>query len=1018
MKFKTTVLCLLAAIASMKLAAQSNPIRLTSAETVSGIVNPGPFGASPEVVVSGDFNNDGNLDLLTIASGGRPNSVILLEGQGDGTFAPPVSVISGGFNGYPVTMLAGDFNKDGNLDFAFLLSNGSTFVYVYLGNGQGGFTANGSYAVGDLGNCQTCVHGLATADLRHIGRLDLVAVSTIPNTSEGAVYVLLNKGDGTFRPPVVYAANGVTSTSPYDVAIGDVNGDSKLDLVMSNQGPGGQYLSVLLGNGDGTFQAPLLDPANGAYSYSNTVALGDLNGDQKLDAVIATAQGATVLLGNGDGTFQAPVNVMAPSGAYTYADVVSLPDVNKDGKLDLVLSFQASEGGGTSDAATVMVFLGNGDGTFQPGRGFATQAWPSSIVLADFNKDGVLDFAAGSNGDDFGVTVALGNGDGTFQAGANYGYAQTWAQGFVSADFNGDGNLDVAFARDNGTINVFLGNSHGSLSPVAVTTSISGNYYVTGTLLSGNGALRADGMVAVDINGDGKMDLVATVDPPAGGTPTSFAVFLGNGNGTFGSATFYSTGDDSGIGSPIVADFNGDNKPDVLIPNNDGNLSLFLNQGNGSLGNPAIVGTDMNYYPLAGDFTGSGHQDVLLYGCPGSSSNALAVLPGNGDGTFGAPIPSGMGVCAIAAVAADFNNDHKLDLAVGGYQNGGAVQVLLGNGDGTFTSTYGPAQVSGTCANVGPYNLAAADLNMDGNLDLIVALAATSDGSGFAQWPCGGNLGVVVYSGNGDGTFSQNVADPPYAPFLVGPDSGGVLVADFNKDGMPDVAVLNGQAPNCCGDPNTFFTVLLNRTAAVGVSPDALTFAKQLAGTTSSVQTVVVTNNTNSAVNLSALAITGTGSADFRLSNYCPASLAAGRNCTLYVAFSPNDGGNLTAAITGAGGASVALSGLATQVGLSATKLNFGTVTVGQTSAAQSVTVTNTGNTTLDITQMKITGAEAADFFRAAGGTCGATLPASQSCAIPVRFRPQATGARSAYLQLTDNGGASPQYVALLGTGE
>jgi hypothetical protein len=244
-----------------------------------------------------------------------------------------------------------------------------------------------------------------------------------------------------------------------------------------------------------------------------------------------------------------------------------------------------------------------------------------------------------------------------------------------------------------------------------------------------------------------------------------------------------------------------------------------------------------------------------------------------------------------------------------------------------------------------------------------------------------------------------------------------VLVADFNNDGMPDVAVLNGQFPNCCGNPNTFFTVLLNRSAAVGVSPAALTFAKQLDGTTSHAQTVEVTNNTNSPLALGGIAITGADSADFQLTNDCPASLAAGRYCRLNVAFDPKVSGNLSAAITGAGSASVALSGLATQVKLSATALNFGTVTVGQTSAAQSVTVTNTGSTTLDFTQIKIIGTDARDFVLAAGGTCGATLLASQSCAVFVKFKPEATGALSAYLRFLDDGGASPQSVLLSGTG-
>jgi len=318
------------------------------------------------------------------------------------------------------------------------------------------------------------------------------------------------------------------------------------------------------------------------------------------------------------------------------------------------------------------------------------------------------------------------------------------------------------------------------------------------------------------------------------------------------------------------------------------------------------------------------------------------------------------------------------------------------------------------CANVGPYNLAAADLNGDGNMDLIVATYTTSDGSGFAQWPCGGNLGVQVYTGNGDGTLSQNVAG---APFLAGPYSGGVLTGDFNNDGMPDVAVLNGMFPGCCSSSISFFTMLMNRTAPVSLSPAALSYASALLGTSSTPQSVVVTNDTSAPLSLTSLAVTGADAADFPLTNHCPASLAAGRNCSFSVKFAPTASGPRTAAVTGAGTASVSLSGVATQVKLNPARLNFGSVPVGQPGTPKSVTLTNVASTPLAFTGtgIKIVGAHAADYSQT--NNCGTSLGGGLSCTITVTFKPKATGPRNAAVHITDNGGASPQSVALSGTG-
>jgi len=521
-------------------------------------------------------------------------------------------------------------------------------------------------------------------------------------------------------------------------------------------------------------------------------------------------------------------------------------------------------------------------------------------------------------------------------------------------------------------------------------------------------------MQAADMNGDGKLDLVASVSFGRGTGPgnsgTNIAVMLGNGNGTFAPAAFYDVGDTSGIVAPVVGDFNGDGKPDVGVGNSDGTVSILLNQGNGVLGTAVVYANgEAGGPPIVADFNGDGKLDILTTGC---GTNGINVLPGNGDGTFGSPITSGGYVCGPSVIAADFNNDGKLDLAVGGptgTQSAGDLTILLGNGDGTFTPAGNPFTIVPICSpnNVGgPWNMAAADLNMDGNLDLIVAQSPSI--------ACGDNLGVIVYTGNGDGTFSQNVTG---APFLVGDNPTGVLVGDFNKDGMPDVAVFNAVGFEAGNAVNTFVTVLLNRTLPVSASPASLNYYTQLLGTSSKAQTVVLTNDTSSPYSLSGLAVTGTDSADFKLVNHCSTSLKAGLKCSLNVTFDPAVSGTRTAAVTGAGSATVSLTGIATQVKLSPAKLNFGSVTVGQSSTPQTVTVTNVGASSLNFTgtRIKVVGVDAGDFSET--NNCGASLGAGLSCTITVTFKPTATGTRGADVRITDNGGASPQYVRLGGTG-
>ena len=328
-------------------------------------------------------------------------------------------------------------------------------------------------------------------------------------------------------------------TNPAAVAAGDVNGDGKLDLMIANSGS--NNVSVLLGNGDGTFQAP----AN--YSAGNTpvsVALGDFNGDGKLDLVVANSNSGSVsvLLGNGDGTFQTAI-------AYS-TDVspnyVAVADLNGDGALDFVVA--------NASGNDVSILLGNGDGTFQTAVNYPVGSTPDFVGLGDFNGDGIVDLAVTNQGSN-NVSVLLGNGDGTFQTAVNYS-AGNAPNSVAVADFNGDGVLDLVTTNNaDNTVGVLLGNGNDTFQP-------SVNY----------GVGASPNFVALaDIDGDGKLDLVV-----ASSNGNYVSVLLGNGNGTFQTAV--NTGVGTGPNSVAVADFNADGRMDMAVANYGGGSVSILSQ--------------------------------------------------------------------------------------------------------------------------------------------------------------------------------------------------------------------------------------------------------------------------------------------------------------------------------------------------------------------------------------------------------------------------------------------------------
>jgi len=405
--------------------------------------------------------------------------------------------------------------------------------------------------------------------------ITLIAIATSQNAPTRPVQKkqsahLANSNTLSFQPVVTYNANGQFPLySDWSLAVADINGDGKLDIVLTNfNGAGNEWdqthgaFGVLLGNGDGTFQPIQSTLLSQSTSY---LAIGDLNGDGKPDLVISGCCETnndglvTVLLGNGDGTFQSPVSYDSGGTAGGVGGQIALADLNKDGKLDVVV---------VNWGDSLGVLLGNGDGTLQSAQAYRVDYNAFGLGLADLNKDGKTDAAVVAIGD-FGaldLDVLLGNGDGTFQPYASSLLDSCAMTSLAIADLNGDGAPDVVgsisgneWCGPNGAVGVALGNGDGTFQPMVFYDA--GGYYPNSVRIA-------------DVDEDGIKDILVANACGASlncqnETEGTVGVLLGNGDGTFQPPVVFFSGGSSGdsIGSLAVADLNGDGRPDLVVAN-------------------------------------------------------------------------------------------------------------------------------------------------------------------------------------------------------------------------------------------------------------------------------------------------------------------------------------------------------------------------------------------------------------------------------------------------------------------
>jgi hypothetical protein len=694
-------------------------------------------GQGPETVAVGDFNGDGRLDVVTGNTLSQANTVSVLLGKADGTFAPHVDYPAGGA---PASVAVGDFNGDGKLDIVVLYGSSDATVGVLLGNGDGTFKPVLTSTAGAGGT------GISVGDFNGDGKLDVAIADDLTNNVE----VMLGKGNGSFNAPVSYP----TGNSPRMVAIADYNGDGHLDLATVNYGD--ETISVLLGTGTGTFGTHM-DTATKQQGCIS-IAAGDLRNKGLIDLVAGcqTLGQVVVLLGNGNGTFKAAKDYAVPAGV----DIVALGDFNGDGKLDVAVTNGGSGG-------SVSVLTGTGSGTLKKTvTSYGTNFAPIGLAVGDFNGDGTIDLVTADSGSPFGTTIGnisvlLSNGKTLFGGHTDYAVSKASTSGAYSGiaagDVNGDGNIDLVIpVTFSNQLSILLGTATGKFKPFSTITlptspnaaalgdfnndhkndiavaNFGGSGSISILLNGGSGTFPTNaqyntggagyGIATGDFNNDGNLDIVVT-----GEEGNNISVLLGNGTGAFPSFATYTTGSlPMGVS---VGDFNHDGFLDLAVANyGSSTVSVFINKGNGTFlpkvdysvgGNPISV--------AVGSFRDNGTLDLAV--ATDQAFGGLAILLGNNDGTFQKAVPYDTLNNAYSVVAGDFNNDGKLDLAVtiANAGNPSFITIMPGNGDGTFGN--GVTLTTGAI----PSGMVAADFNKDGGLDLATANGSTIGDIGSAS---------------------------------------------------------------------------------------------------------------------------------------------------------------------------------------------------------------------------------------------------------------------------------------------
>ena len=651
-------------------------------------------------LTTGDFDGDGRRDM---AMGGA--RIAVFRQLDDGSFAPPVTSVTPGAS----DLAAADLDADGHLDLV-MLAHGDQVAFL-PGLGDGTFGTPQVVDVPTGGNPES----LAVADVTGDGQLD-VLVAEWGDKQLGVLPSFPAPGP----PPASFPLWGDASA----LRVGDVTGDGTPDAVALVWAPG-HYMSVLPGLGGGSFGLPILS-ATGLASPT-CLELGDLDGDGDLDAAIGFAPtpasqnlpNVLILANDGGGSFS-PASLEFATSFNTSVQQLELADVEPDGDLDLLVV----PGLSCCNAMHPVTLLANlGAGEFAP-----LQLLVPRLVIdaVDMDDDGVVDIAGVAKAFVPAAYCDRGLGGGAFEITKQLPGLALFPAG--AADFDGDGDLDLAGQTLDETFTTWIA--------VSLWTSPAG--FGPPTLYDAHGDIPDwDGLRVADADGDSRPDVVVAGDD-------TVRIFRGDGAGSLLAPDVVAL---PGAAVPRVADIDGDGWPDLVVTRLEQGLSVLLGLPGGGLAPPVTTPADFNRFDV-GDVDGDGLLDVVAQGLSG-----FHVLSGTGDGHFASafvPAPGTGDSKYEPLLLEDFDGDGDLDLARLDFLSAG-LSIWSNDGQGGFTLGQQSSMTDFT------FTLAAADLNLDGALDLV---------------------GNEVRLGFGDGSFAS-----PHPGIAAG------ALGDFDGDGDVDVFV-------------------------------------------------------------------------------------------------------------------------------------------------------------------------------------------------------------------------------------
>jgi hypothetical protein len=635
-------------------------------------INLGGANSEARVLLNGDFNNDGALELVQANFGQQS---LIYPSFGDGFFKSPEPLTENAYD--TQSMAVGDLNDDGALDV--VLANYNQPSLLLFNNGDGSFQQPD-----ELPGSGLLTMAVAVADFSNDGLLDLV----LGNAGAPSQFYVGN-GDGSFAGPVNIPNTG---RDLRQVIAGDLNNDGWFDLLLINPFDPSQ---VLLNNKTGNFVAPVDLPGSGQLSSGGTLA--DFNGDGWLDIVLANYGIGTpsqLYLNNGSGTFPRAENL---PGTGTIGRPAAAGDLTGDGRVDLVIG---------NDTLPNLVFVNVGGSLYGQPEELISKAVNDNqgpSVMGDLDNDGDLDLINFNNITLLSETIIdrasrlfLNNGDGTFAPATelNLGF-RIWRA--VLGDMDADNDLDIVMAI-NDTVpangQVVFNEGGGSFSePVPIADSD-----LTSSLALDLG----------DMDGDGDLDVILA------DTAGTSRVYFNDGAGNFPENTRLVGACCTSL-AVQTGDLDGDGDLDIVLGNQVSNSQVFFNLGAGDFSGPTSLRGSLSTAGMAlADYNGDGWLDILLtnYG------QASQIYYNRGAGVFDTfTLLPGSGNYSTTVVATDVNGDGNIDIVYAA-STGQSAQIYLNDGQGSFFS---PFVLAGSAAQGEGAGIVAGDIDRDGAIDLVIS---------------------------------------------------------------------------------------------------------------------------------------------------------------------------------------------------------------------------------------------------------------------------------------------------------